>query len=150
MLKGRKKFLEGNPPESWPWKQNGTTVMAAVMILEVVNNWRSALQINILKESCTLNPTSLPLQKKYVTITITEWLVSTWRMCLTEIPEEKHLRLSNYLNKFNVLPLANLSALQCLTSPGPQLQRQLAHKSWLGASGRDCHLTPKIGHLRKT
>ena len=40
-----KNFLvEVNPPQNWPWKQNGTTVVA-VMILEVVNNWRSVLQI---------------------------------------------------------------------------------------------------------
>ena len=25
--------------------------------------------------------------------------MSTWRICLTEIPEEKHLRLSDYLNQ---------------------------------------------------
>ena len=53
MLKGRGKFLvEGNPPQSWPWKQNGTTIVAVavVMILEVVNNWRSLFQINILKK----------------------------------------------------------------------------------------------------
>ena len=55
MLKGRGKFLvEGNPLQSWPWKQNDTTVVAVavVMILEVevVSNWRSVLQINILKK----------------------------------------------------------------------------------------------------
>ena len=27
--------------------------------------------------------------------------------------------------------------------------RKLAYKSWLGASGTDCHLTPKIEHLLK-
>ena len=42
--------MEGNSPQSWAWKQNGTTVVAAVMILNVVNNWRSALQTNILKK----------------------------------------------------------------------------------------------------
>ena len=26
-------MLEGNPPQSWPWKQNGTRVVAATMIL---------------------------------------------------------------------------------------------------------------------
>ena len=45
MLKGHKKFLmKGNPPQSWPWKQNGTAVVVAAMILEVVNNWRSVLE----------------------------------------------------------------------------------------------------------
>ena len=40
-------LVEVNLPQGCPWKQNGTTVTAAVMILEVVNNWRSVLQINI-------------------------------------------------------------------------------------------------------
>ena len=40
-------LVEVNPPQSCPWKQNGTIVVAAVMILEIVNNWRSVLQINI-------------------------------------------------------------------------------------------------------
>ena len=48
MLKGREKILvEGNPLQSWPWTLNGTTVVAAVTIPEVVNNWRSVLQIKI-------------------------------------------------------------------------------------------------------
>ena len=41
--------------------------------------------------------------KEKVTITIAEPLVSTWCIFLTEVSEEKHLRLSNYLNKFKVL-----------------------------------------------
>ena len=46
-----KKFLmEVNPPQIWTWKQNGTTVVAVVIILEVVDNWSSMLQIdNFLK-----------------------------------------------------------------------------------------------------
>ena len=43
-------LVEVNLPHSWPWKQNGITVVAAVMILKVVNNWRIMLQINILKK----------------------------------------------------------------------------------------------------
>ena len=42
--------MEGNPLQSWPWKQNCTTVVAVAMIVEVVNNWRSVFQINILKK----------------------------------------------------------------------------------------------------
>ena len=49
-LKKKKKHLAVDPPQSWPWKQNGTTVVPAVMILEVVNKWRSLLQVNILKK----------------------------------------------------------------------------------------------------
>ena len=30
---------------------------------------------------------------------------------------------------------------------GPQLPRQLPYKNWLGASGPNCHLTTKLGHL---
>ena len=50
-----KKMVEVST-QSWPWKQNGTTVVAAVIILEVENNWRSMLQINILKEKLGFEP----------------------------------------------------------------------------------------------
>ena len=43
----KKIGVKVNPPQSWPWKQDGTTVVAALMILEVVNKWRSVLQTNI-------------------------------------------------------------------------------------------------------
>ena len=69
------------------------------MILEVVNNWRSVLQINILKKKLDLNMNHLQLKEKYVNITIVDWLVSTWHICLIEIPKVKHLRLSDYLNQ---------------------------------------------------
>ena len=41
----KKDLVEVNPPQSCPWKQNSTTVVAAMM--KVVNNWRSALSLNI-------------------------------------------------------------------------------------------------------
>ena len=44
-----KKSLDVKPPQRWPWKQNDITVVAAVMILQVVSNWISVLQMNILK-----------------------------------------------------------------------------------------------------
>ena len=72
-------------------------------------------------------------------------MVSTWCICLTEILKEKHRKLSDYLNQV----LATLSALQrfgFFWTPAAKA----AHKSWLGASGPDCHLMPKIGHLQKT
>ena len=47
----QKYLVEVNPPQSWSWKQNGIVVVAAVMILEVVSNWRSVLKINIFKKS---------------------------------------------------------------------------------------------------
>ena len=80
----KKCLVEVNPSQSLPWKQNGTTVVTAVMILQVVNNWRSMLP------SATGNA---------CIITILEWLVSTWHIHLTEISEEKHFILSNYLNQ---------------------------------------------------
>ena len=43
----KKIFGKVNPLQNWPWKQYGTTVVATVMILEVVNNWRSVLKVNI-------------------------------------------------------------------------------------------------------
>ena len=49
-------WVEVNLPQSWPWKQNGTTFVAAVMILEVVNNWKTVLQINILKKKLDFEP----------------------------------------------------------------------------------------------
>ena len=48
----KKLLVEVSPPQSWPSKQNGATIVAAVMILKVVINWRSVLQINILKKKC--------------------------------------------------------------------------------------------------
>ena len=47
----KKILVELNPPQSWPWKHNSTTAVAAVIILEVVDNWTSVLQINILKKT---------------------------------------------------------------------------------------------------
>ena len=52
----KKALLEVNPPQGLPWKQNCTTVLAAVMILKVVSNWKSMLQINILKKKLDLEP----------------------------------------------------------------------------------------------
>ena len=40
-------LVEVNSPPSWPWKQNVTTVVTAVIFLEVVDNWSSVLLINI-------------------------------------------------------------------------------------------------------
>ena len=104
-------FVEVNPPQNWPWKQNGTTVVPAVIILEVVNKWRSVLQINFLKKN--------QLQEMYATITILEWLLST---CL-RFTEENHLKLSD-LSQIKGL-LATFNALQAFGFFGPQLQRQL-------------------------
>ena len=47
----KKVLVKVNPPQYWPRKQNGTTVVAAVMVFEVANNWRSMLQIYILKRT---------------------------------------------------------------------------------------------------
>ena len=45
----KKNLVEVNPPLPWLWRQNGTTVVA-VMILEVAGNWRSVFSKNILKK----------------------------------------------------------------------------------------------------
>ena len=73
----KKNLVEVNLLQSWPWKQKGSTVVAAVMKLWTTEE---VLQINILKKSYTMNPNHLPLQEMYVTITILEWLVSIWCM----------------------------------------------------------------------
>ena len=62
-------------------------------------------------EKKTLNPNLLLLQEIHAAITILAWLVSTWYICLTEILEQKHLKLSDHLNQIWG-PLATLSALQ--------------------------------------
>ena len=49
----QKILVEINFPESCPWKQNGTMVMAALIILKFVINWRSLLQsVTITEEVC--------------------------------------------------------------------------------------------------
>ena len=52
----KKCLVEVDPPQSWPWKQNGTTAVAAVIILEVVKNWKNVLQINILMKKVDFEP----------------------------------------------------------------------------------------------
>ena len=52
----KKNLVQVSSSQSWPWKQNSTTVVGAVMILKVVNNWRSVLQINILKKKLNFEP----------------------------------------------------------------------------------------------
>ena len=49
-------LVEIDPPQSWPWKQNGATIVATVMILRVANNWISVLQINNLKSKLDSEP----------------------------------------------------------------------------------------------
>ena len=57
------------------------------------------------------------------------------------------LQISILKKKLDFQPKSSLYS--ALASPEPQLQRQLPYKSWLGALGPDCDLTPKIGHLQK-
>ena len=50
VLKGRKQFfVKGNP-----WKQNGNTVMAAVLIPEIVNNWKACYRQIFKKQNYTI------------------------------------------------------------------------------------------------
>ena len=71
MLKGRGKvLLEGNPPQSWPWKQNGTTVVAVAIFL-IKKRVRDKYF-----EKSDFKPESSLLQEKYITFTIVDWLVT--------------------------------------------------------------------------
>ena len=95
----KKKLVKVNPPQSWLWEQNvnGTTAVAAVMILKVVDNWKSMLHINILKK---VRLWAL-ITFRYRTCMFTLQYLSDWCLhgILPEIPEEKHLKLSDYLNQ---------------------------------------------------
>ena len=71
----KKIVVEVNPPQRWPWKEHATTVVAAVIILEVANNWRSVLQINILKKKRLWTLITFPLWD------MLESLVSTQHIC---------------------------------------------------------------------
>ena len=137
MRQRSKTFLvEVTPSQSRPRKY-GTTVEAAVMILEDVNNWGGVLQINILKKSQTLKNNHPPL----------EWLVS-WQMF-----DRNSGGKTSQIEWFSESNLRSFWLLLVLYSAlafsGSQLQRQLAYKTWLGTSGPDCHLTSKIGLLQK-
>ena len=95
--------MKVNPPKSWPWKHNGTTIVAAVMIHKVMNSRTNVLQkkIQFEKKVKTLYPIHLPLQESYVTITILEWLVSKWH---TVHVWQKSLR-KNILGYFRWYPV---------------------------------------------
>ena len=90
-----------------------------------------------------MNPNHLLLQEMYVIITILEWLVSTWHKQLTENPEERHLELSDYLNKIWGA-LVTLSALQWTPVAKATHLQELAGCFRLRLSP-DAH----IGHLQK-
>ena len=99
MLKDCKKSLvEENPPQSLPWKQNSLTVVAAVMIVKVVINWRSITD-KYFEKTVRLWPKSPSVTGK-VCYHYNSWVAGVYKayICLTEIPEEKHLILSDYLN----------------------------------------------------
>ena len=49
-------FGGSKPSAIWPWKQNGAAVVTALMILEVVDNWGSVLQINIKEKKLDFEP----------------------------------------------------------------------------------------------
>ena len=49
-------LVEVNLPQSWPLKQNGTLVVATMMILEVVKSCRSMLQTNIFLKKIDFEP----------------------------------------------------------------------------------------------
>ena len=106
------------------------------MILKVVNNWRIVLKINILKRKLCLE-FYLPSVKENVCYHYNTWVTGIYVVYMFDKKTEEKTSQSEWFS---------LSALQRLASSGPQLQRELACKSWVGASGSDCRRTPKIGH----
>ena len=137
-----KIVVEVNHPQRWPWKEHATTVVAAVIILEVANNSRSVLQINILKKKRLWTLITFPLWD------MLESLVSTQHI-------RQKFRRKNVSNWVIILIKSKVLWLlwmlySTLAPSGPQLQRQFAYKSFLVASGPDCDLMLKIGHLQKT
>ena len=149
MLKGRQKFLvEGNLPQSWPWKQNSTTIMAAVIILKVVNNWRSTLQINIWEEKCTLNLNHLLLKKKLPLQQQSDW-------CLHSVYSLQKFQRKNISDWVIIWTnLRSFGYFKCTTALwlplGPSYKgNSLTRVGWVLA-GQDYHLAPKIGGLQRT
>ena len=96
----RKNLLKGDPPQSWPWKQNGTTVVAIVIILEGVNNWRSMLQINIFLKKLDFEPEPPSVTGK-LCYQHNSWVNSVCMAYMFDrgILEEKLIILSDYLNQ---------------------------------------------------
>ena len=107
-----KKNFGGSKPKNKmvPWKQNGTKLVTLktkwYQTCGCSDDSRCWEQLKkhvtdkyFEKKVKTLNPCHLPLQEMYVTITILVRLVSTWCICLTKIPEEKHLKLSDSLTQ---------------------------------------------------
>ena len=94
-----------------------------------------------------MKPNHLPLWETHVTITVLEWLVSKWGICLKEIPEEKHLKLSNF-NQIYV-PLATLSVPQHFgffwipAAKAPHLQGLAGHLRPRSSSGTQDRAFPK-------
>ena len=144
MLKGCKKFFgEGNPSQSWAWKQKYNHSCSCC------DDSRSCEQL----KKCIIDK-SFEKKVRLWTLIISKncyhynsWVIGVYMAYMFDRNSgEKHFKLSVYLKKFKVLWLLKL-LYSALTSAGPQLQKQLVYKSWLGTSDRGCHLTPKIGYL---
>ena len=114
----KKNLVEVNLPQSWPWKQNGANVVAAVIILKVVNNWRIVLKINILKRKLCLE-FYLPSVKGNVCYHYNTWVTGIYVVYMFDKKTEEKTSQSEWFS---------LSALQRLASSEPQLQRELACK----------------------
>ena len=87
----KKDLVEGNPPQSWPWKQNRTTVVDAVMILEDTNNWRRTLQNDILKNRKVRLWTQITFLYRKCLLPVCDW-------CLHGIYVWQKLQKENILN----------------------------------------------------
>ena len=89
-------LMETNPPQSCPWKQIGTKVVAAV------DDSRSCehLKKHVTDKYLTRFSTLLTFcYKKFMLLLqyLSDWFLHA--VCLTEIPEEKHLILRDHLNQ---------------------------------------------------
>ena len=101
-----------NSSSEWPWKQNGTTVVAAMTISKVVNNWRSMLQINTLQKSQNY-PKSYPMELFFLQKIVNDWklllIALTWHFVLN-VTELLDLTLK-CINEFRLRQYSNPSAI---------------------------------------
>ena len=134
-----KILMKVNPPKSWPWKHNGTTIVATVMIHKVMNS-----RTNVLQNKCIL-------KKKLRLCTL---FTFHYRNIMLPLQYLSDWSLSGILYMFDRNPwgktfLATLGDIECFGFFETPAERQLTCKSWLDTSCPDCHPTSKI-ELHKT
>ena len=144
----KKKLLDVNPPQSWSGKENDTTVVTAVMILEVVNNWKSVLQINILKKKVRLWSLS-PSVTGNTCCHYNIWVTGVYMAYIFDRNSRgKEFQIEWF--ESNLWSFVYFGVPQYFGFFWIPAAKAPYYKNWLGTSGPDCHLTPKIGHFQKT